>query len=129
MYGVGVKRQVRRNLWSYVQDSETNPKDLVYTIVDQTNPDLVYCSIDDEKHLDCEVKENIDGVSRVTIQVDDFEFQERMGFEVKVSRFCQGHNTKGCIGNAAYWFDGCGIQQELIEACPQGKNCEDGECN
>lgn len=128
VYGLGVKRNVIRNLWKYAQDKETNPTKLVYTIIDQTNPDLVDCSINNEKHVDCEVKQNKEGSSRVTIQIDDFEFTERTSFNVEVSQFCKKHERKTCVGNQVFWLDSCSNLGELHETCESGEECEDGEC-
>ncbi|TSC64212.1 MAG: hypothetical protein G01um101493_195, partial [Microgenomates group bacterium Gr01-1014_93] len=100
--GTGLKKNVISNLWKYAEDKETNPKDLVYTIIDQTNSDLVECSINNEKHVDCEVKQKIKGTSTVTIQVDDLEFRDTASFNVEVSQFCKKHERKGCVGNQVF---------------------------
>ncbi|MDP3765628.1 MAG: acyltransferase [Nanoarchaeota archaeon] len=126
--GLGLKKNVVSNLWKFVEDRETNPKDIVYTIIEQTKPDLVECSINNEKHMDCEVKQNKQGTSRVTIQVDDLEFRDSASFNVEVSQFCKRHERKGCVGNLVFWFDSCGNQEELHEACESNNICEDGEC-
>jgi len=126
--GVKLHKSVVRNLWKYAQDKETGPRNLVYSIIDQTNSDLVECSISNEKHVDCEVKQNKEGTSRVTIQVDDFEFTDMTSFKVDVSQFCKNRERKECAGNQVFWFDSCGNQQELHEVCESDETCEDGEC-
>ena len=65
--GIGLKKNVISNLWKYTQDKETNVQNLAYTIIDQANKNLVDCSISNEKHVDCEVKQNREGSSVVTI--------------------------------------------------------------
>ncbi|MBI2656265.1 hypothetical protein HYX03_00825 [Candidatus Woesearchaeota archaeon] len=111
--GLGLKRNAIANVWKYAQDKETNTINLVYTIIDQTNPNLVDCMINNEKHVDCEVKQNKEGASRVTLQVDDLEFTDRTSFNVKVLLSCKKHERKGCVGNQVYWFDSCSNQEEL----------------
>ncbi|MBI2658747.1 hypothetical protein HYX05_01430 [Candidatus Woesearchaeota archaeon] len=126
--GVKMHENVIANLLKYAQDRETDAKDLIYDIIEQTNPSLVNCVIDTEKHLDCEVKQNTDGVSKITIQVDDRELRDSASFNVQVSRFCQNRARKICVGNSAYWIDSCGSQQELFKACASDEICEAGEC-
>lgn len=44
---------------------------------------------------------------------------------------CQPKNPqqeKRCVGNAVHWFDDCGQQGQLIEACDAGKTCQAGTC-
>ncbi|MBI2660466.1 hypothetical protein HYX07_04860 [Candidatus Woesearchaeota archaeon] len=126
--GIGLRKNVISNLWKYAQDKETNAQRLVYTIIDQTSKNLVDCAINNEKHIDCEVKQNRDGFSRVTIQVDDFEFQDRAVFNVEVTQFCKRHEKKGCIGDVVFWFDSCQSQEEFVESCSSGEVCREGEC-
>ncbi|MBI2657503.1 hypothetical protein HYX08_02300 [Candidatus Woesearchaeota archaeon] len=126
--GIGLKKNVISNLWKYAQDRETNPSSLVYTIIDQTNKALVDCSISSEKHLDCEVRQNRDGTSTITIQIDDLEFTDRAAFKVEVSQFCKSHAKKGCVGDVVFWLDSCGNQEEFVQSCPSGEVCTNGEC-
>lgn len=126
--GVGFRKNVIRNLWKYANDGETSPQNLLYEIIDQTNKELVDCSVSNEKHIDCEVKQNKEGLSRVTVQVDDFELSGRANFNVEVTKFCKKHEKEGCVGNAIYWLDSCGNQEEIIGLCKPGEACADGEC-
>lgn len=126
--GAGLKKNVVRNIWKYAHDKETASKKLVYTIVDQTNQDLVECSISSDKHIDCDVRKNIDGISRVTIQVDDYGSTDRFAFDVKVSRFCKKRDEKACAGNSVFWLDSCGNREEFVKSCAAGEECKDGEC-
>ncbi|MBI2650763.1 hypothetical protein HYX04_05650 [Candidatus Woesearchaeota archaeon] len=126
--GIGLKKNVISNLWNYANDKETNLKNLVYTLTDQTNSDLVDCSISNEKHVDCEVKQDKEGASRVTVQVDDFEFSDSASFNVEVTQFCKKHERKECVGNAVYWLDSCSNQEELDKACAPDEICKDVEC-
>ena len=126
--GIKLHKSVMTNIWKYAQDKETDTQRLVYTIIDQTNSDLVECSITNEKHIDCDVKQNKGGTSIVTVQVDDFEFTDRATFMVEVSQLCKKHERKKCVGNFVYWFDSCNNQEELDKACAFGEACKDGEC-
>ncbi len=126
--GIGLKKNVIRNLWKYAQDRETSPKDLIYTVIDQTNNELVECSITNEKHVDCEVKQNKKGSSKVTIQIDDYKFTDRASFNIEVLPFCRKHEKKECVGNAIFWFDSCGKQEEFDKFCKEDETCKGGEC-
>ncbi len=126
--GIGLKKNVISNLWKYAQDRETEPKNLIYTIIDQTKQDLVDCMINKEKHLDCDVQQNKAGISRVTIQVDDLQFTDRASLNIEVAQFCKKHERKGCVGNQVYWFDSCGDKEELKEVCESDETCEGDEC-
>ena len=126
--GLGLNRNVIANVWKYAQDKETNTRNLVYTIIDQTNPNIVDCMINNEKHVDCELKQNKEGASRVTIQVDDLEFTDRASFNVRVSQSCKKHERKKCVGNQVYWFDTCNNQEELDKICGSDEICELEDC-
>jgi len=126
--GVQLHKGVIRNLWKYAQDRETDSRELLYDIILQTRPELVDCSISSEKNLDCEVKQNKDGISSVTIDVSDREFQDRASFNVEVTQFCKSHVRKDCLGNQVIWLDSCGNQQDLQKVCASNQKCEDGEC-
>ncbi|MBI2542091.1 hypothetical protein HYV80_05265 [Candidatus Woesearchaeota archaeon] len=126
--GIGLKKNVITNLWKYAQDKETSSQNLLYEIIDQTNKELVDCSVSNEKHIDCEVKQNLEGISRVTVQADDFELSGRASFNVEVTKFCKKHEKKGCVGSTIFWLDSCGNVEELAELCKSGEACEDGEC-
>jgi len=127
--GMGLKKNVISNLWQYALDKETNTQNLVYTIVDQTNKNLVECSISNEKHVDCEVKQNKESTSRVTIQVDDYQFTDRAVFNIDVSQFCGKRDRKGCSGDAIFWFDSCNNKEDLVQACQSGEICENADCH
>jgi len=126
--GIGLKRRVIINIWRFAQDEETNPRNLVYTITGQTNPDLVGCSISIDKHVDCLVKKDENGNSKITVQVDDLEFRESASFNVKVNQLCKTHARKACAGNSVYWFDSCNNQQEIYKACSSSEVCDAGDC-
>ena len=121
-------KNVVPNLWRYAEDKETGPENLVYSVIDQTKPSLVECNIIENKHIDCEVKQNKDGISRITLEVSDLEFSDRTIFNVEVTQSCKSHARKSCIGNQAVWMDSCGNQESLEKVCLSNEKCEDGEC-
>ena len=82
--GVGLYQSVISNLWQYAEDDETKKQDLIFTIVGQTNPALVDCTITNGKRVDCEVKQDIDGSSIVTVQVNDSELTDMASFNAVV---------------------------------------------
>ncbi|MBS3100969.1 hypothetical protein J4204_02455 [Candidatus Woesearchaeota archaeon] len=126
--GARLHRNVIENLWKYAEDAETNPKNLVYSITVQTKPELADCRIKDNKRIDCEVKQNAQETSRVTVQADDLEFSSTASFNVEVAPSCKKKAKKSCIGNEIAWTDSCGEQEEKIEVCEDDEICEDGEC-
>lgn len=126
--GIGMKKNAISNIWKYAQDRETNVQNLVYTIIDQTNPNLVGCSINSENHIDCEIRQNRDGFSRITVQVDDLQFTDRASFNLEISQFCRKQAKRGCVSDSVFWYDSCGNREEFIESCPSSKVCENGKC-
>lgn len=126
--GEGFKQNVISSLWKYTKDRETKSVNLVYRIIKQTNPSLVECSISKEKHVDCEVMENKNGSSTVTVEVYDNELADTDSFDVEISQFCKRHSKKACDRDTVYWFDSCGNKQELIQECKDDKVCFDGNC-
>jgi uncharacterized repeat protein (TIGR01451 family) len=40
---------------------------------------------------------------------------------------CTHNSAQQCVGNNLYWFDSCGVQQDLIQYCPNG--CTNGYCS
>ncbi len=45
-----------------------------------------------------------------------------------VSTPCVSHANKKCIGNAIYWFDFCGNQEELVQTCSSNEICQNAQC-
>ncbi len=82
--GVGLHQSVISNLWQYAEDDETRKQDLIFAIVDQTNPNLVDCAINVEKHIDCKAKRNKNGISTITVQVSDSQLTDRASFNVEI---------------------------------------------
>ena len=126
--GTGLKKNVITDLGQYAQDKETTKENLVYSILDQTNPKLVGCKITNEKNVDCNVNQYKQGTSRVTIQVSDTQLTDKASFDVRVSLTCQKHEKKGCVGTQVYWFDDCGNLEEFDKFCGSREICQDGEC-
>ena len=42
---------------------------------------------------------------------------------------CKPEATQGCVGDAVYWFDSCGLQGTQIEVCLHGCDEQGGKCN
>ncbi|MDP2907920.1 MAG: Ig-like domain-containing protein [Nanoarchaeota archaeon] len=58
-------------LWDYASDDESSDSELDFSITDQTNTNLVTCSISSDRYIDCEVEDGKTGISYVTVQVRD----------------------------------------------------------
>ncbi len=41
---------------------------------------------------------------------------------------CTYHSYQRCIGNSIYWFDSCGIQQDLFQNCSYNQTCQNNSC-
>ena len=41
---------------------------------------------------------------------------------------CTSHFTKKCVGNAIYWFDSCGKQEDLVQTCGANQICQNAQC-
>jgi len=41
---------------------------------------------------------------------------------------CTSHFTKKCVGNAIYWFDSCGKQEDLVQTCGANQICRNAQC-
>jgi hypothetical protein len=59
------------DLWDYASDDESSDSELDFSITDQTNTNLVTCSISSDRYIDCEVEDGKTGISYVTVQVRD----------------------------------------------------------
>ena len=58
------------DLRDYVNDFDTSSNQLAFSIVSQSNPDLVSCLVSGN-NVDCEVKKNENGVSEIIVQASD----------------------------------------------------------
>jgi len=59
------------DLWFYTGDDRTPQQDLIYTIVSQTNPGVVSCSIASNRYINCLTQPSANGVSDVTFSAKD----------------------------------------------------------
>ncbi|MBI3631371.1 MAG: hypothetical protein HY219_00700, partial [Candidatus Staskawiczbacteria bacterium] len=41
---------------------------------------------------------------------------------------CTANVSKKCVGNAVYWYDSCGIQGGLAQACTTNQTCQNDQC-
>jgi len=61
------------DLWDYAEDDESSDAELEFSITKQTNTDVVTCSINSDRYINCKVKAGKTGSSYVTVQVKDPE--------------------------------------------------------
>jgi len=71
------------DLYAYTLDQDTLSTDLRYSIVTQSNPSLISCSIDNNRYIDCTSPLGY-GYSQVTVQVSDTVFNDQDSFIVFV---------------------------------------------
>lgn len=41
---------------------------------------------------------------------------------------CTSHAYKLCVGSAVYWYNSCGVQQDLYTSCGGNQTCQYGQC-
>lgn len=41
---------------------------------------------------------------------------------------CNSHSYKQCSGNAVYWYNSCGNQQDLYQQCTTNQVCQNAQC-
>jgi len=71
------------DLWNYVSDNTPN-QNLLFSIVNQTNPALASCVIDSNRYVNCSASANMSGITNITASVDDGHFIKRRTFSVNV---------------------------------------------
>lgn len=59
------------DLWFYTGDDRTSKPDLTYSIVSQTNPGVVSCSVVENRYIDCLTQPSANGTSEITFSVKD----------------------------------------------------------
>jgi len=80
------------DLWQYAGD-ETPDNELVFTLTGQSNPEIVICSLDSNRYIDCETQPDMFGGSDVTVSVSDGEFTVYDTFRVNVLEVQDGEVT------------------------------------
>ena len=71
------------DLHSFTADTDTLLTDLRYSIVTQSNPSLITCSIDSNRYVDCTAPIG-SGYAQVTVQVSDLMFNDQDTFVIFV---------------------------------------------
>ncbi len=41
---------------------------------------------------------------------------------------CFSHDSRGCSGGDAYWYNSCGVREERYDDCSSSETCEAGRC-
>jgi len=125
------------NMWIYLYDEETKAQDLIYSIVSQSNLDLVECHLENLNQIKCQTLKNEDGQSEITVDVSDGENSVQDSFTVSVSSvslstcsscgivlgsFCDKSDcesiSEGCFYEDRFLFKSC-------ESCGAINSCED----
>lgn len=127
----GFRDNVVANLWIFVAD-DSDTKKLEYSVSSQTNPNLVTCFVDGLKNLDCNVKNNYDGYSEVTLSVSDGQFNAYAVLRINIEKsLCIPNVLKKCEDSRVYWFDSCDIKGSLYYDCKKNwlrNQCRDAKC-
>lgn len=72
------------DLHNFVSDSDTPTNDLKINVITESNPEIVVCNIDNNRFLDCFVKQGISGESFVTMHASDGIGLDRATVKIKV---------------------------------------------
>ena len=59
------------DLWFYTGDDRTPKQDLIYTIVSQTNPGVVSCSVTSNRYISCSTQPSANGFSDIAFSAKD----------------------------------------------------------
>ena len=59
------------DLWSYVVDDATAAVNMVFSVIMQTNANIISCSLDSNRFIDCVTQSNQNGFSDVTVSATD----------------------------------------------------------
>ncbi|MCH8003084.1 MAG: PKD domain-containing protein [Nanoarchaeota archaeon] len=59
------------DLFSFAFDEETSLVNLIFSIITQSNTNIVACSLDSNRFIDCRTKQDKNGFSDVTVRVQD----------------------------------------------------------
>ncbi|MFH1392011.1 MAG: hypothetical protein ABIH20_06885, partial [Candidatus Diapherotrites archaeon] len=60
------------DLFPYASDNEDTDSELNFEIVNQTDPDLIFCEIDQDRYIDCDPpRTNDTGTNTITVEVTD----------------------------------------------------------
>ncbi len=78
------------NLKSYTTDADTPINNIIYSIISQSNITLLNCSIDVNKYLDCNVKNDTIGFSQITVSASDGTNSNLNSFFVYIGTFING---------------------------------------
>ncbi len=116
---MGKNKRIREDLEA-VTEYSGNKENLIYTIVSQ-NANLAECKIKDKKNLECESKENAEGVSEVSIEVSDGNLKNRKTISIKVNPEVSSSKNQGECSKGS----DCGF----FETCKKGKCCILGPIN
>ncbi len=73
------------DLWQFASDDKKEDKDLTFSIVSQSNQDLISCSITSNRHINCGMPaQDQIGISDITVEVSDGFFTDRDTFSIFV---------------------------------------------
>ena len=59
------------DLWNYTSDPNDADSDLTFTIISETNTNVVDCSVDSNRYIDCTTQQDQHGYSDITVQAAD----------------------------------------------------------
>ncbi len=99
------------DLWQHASDDKKEDKDLTFSIVSQSNQDLISCSITSNRHINCGMPaQDQTGISDITIEVSDGFFTDRDTFSILVQ---PSPNTVQISGIPDQTTDSCNKFQPL----------------
>lgn len=96
------------DLWQYVTDKDTPVDKLVFEIVSQSNPELVNCVLDNNRFIDCDVFQNKDGYSDISVRVSDGTSSSTDTFRISTDYIAVNKSLKGL-------FSGTSISDAVLD--------------
>ncbi len=107
------------DLFEYANDAETADNDLTYTIISQSNTEVVTCSIDSNQYIDCNVLQA--GYSDITIEVSDGILTDTDTFRTTITTTENHAPILNPIGNE-YVFENELLEFTISATDPEGND-------
>ncbi|TSC94058.1 MAG: Uncharacterized protein CEN87_654, partial [Parcubacteria group bacterium Licking1014_1] len=41
---------------------------------------------------------------------------------------CASHSTKQCVGSIVYWYNSCGVREDIFQQCAINQTCQNAQC-
>ncbi len=76
----------------------------------------------------CNTTINSQGTQSENLTVTSGSQTRAVTCSVNSNTQCTYHATQKCVNNAVYWYDSCGVQQDLYQVCQSNQTCQNNTC-